>query len=464
MARNAQHNFKTRKQNMIKIDPELKALIPPLAPEEYAQLEANLIADGCRDPLVVWAVPPDDWWTEEGILLSADLISDEEIKTKKAAANQFVEILHRTPKFVYLRTTCKEEGVSVEGWIFGVRTKDALSPYETSSDAGEGSFILIDGHNRREICAKHNIPFETVPKFFQDRDAVMDWMDANQLGRRNISPDTFRLLLGRIHNRRKLKSGTRTDLVANCDKVDTAGQLAKEYGVHRATVIRAGKFAEEVAAKPELQKAIDERKPVLQVKREIKESNRESRRQENRAKVAEVEKPADIVRVGAKFATIVIDPPWDWGDEGDQDQLGRARPDYATMSIDELCALPVGDLADVDCHLYLWITNRSLPKGFRLMDAWGFRYITAITWAKPHFGMGNYFRGQTEHILFGVKGSQPLMRKDVGTIFTAPRGPNGHSSKPAEFYELVESCSPGPHLEMFSRCDREGWKTWGQES
>jgi len=453
---------------MIKIDPELKALIPPLAPEEYAQLEANLLADGCRDPLVVWGVPPDDWWTEEGILLSADLISDEEIKTKKAAANQFVEILHRTPKFIYLRTTCKEEGVSAEGWIFGVRTKDALSPYETSSDPGEGSFILIDGHNRHEICTKHNIKFQVTPKFFDDRESAMDWMDANQLGRRNLQPQQASVLRGRIYNRRKKAKGSVNQHTVAKDQNEplqtTAEVIAKETGVSPATIKRDGKLAEEVEKDPELLAALNDRTEFKKVRRAKKEKKRESRRKENRAKVAEVEKPADIVRVGVKFATIVIDPPWDWGDEGDQDQLGRARPDYATMSIDELCALPVGDLADVDCHLYLWITNRSLPKGFRLMDAWGFRYITAITWAKPHFGMGNYFRGQTEHILFGVKGSQPLMRKDVGTIFTAPRGPNGHSSKPAEFYELVESCSPGPHLEMFSRCDREGWKTWGQES
>jgi N6-adenosine-specific RNA methylase IME4 len=180
--------------------------------------------------------------------------------------------------------------------------------------------------------------------------------------------------------------------------------------------------------------------------------------------VAEATTPEAIAESGAKFATIMIDPPWDWGDEGDQDQLGRARPDYATMSKEQLLALPLPDLADDDCHLYLWITNRSLPKGFELMDRWGFRYVTAITWAKPHFGMGNYFRGQTEHVLFGVKGSQPLKRKDVGTLFQAARGKGGHSSKPPEFYDLVESCSPGPYLEMFSRSERDGWKTWGENA
>jgi N6-adenosine-specific RNA methylase IME4 len=194
-----------------------------------------------------------------------------------------------------------------------------------------------------------------------------------------------------------------------------------------------------------------------------KENSRERRRQENRRKVEEAEDPVEAAKY-AKYATIVIDPPWDWGDEGDQDQLGRARPTYATMSHEQLLALPVGELADEDCHLYLWITNRSLPKGFSLLERWGFRYVTCLTWVKPSFGMGNYFRGQTEHVLFGVKGSQPLKRKDVGTVFHAPRGPGGHSSKPVEFYDLVESCSPGPFYEMFSRSDRIGWSHWGENA
>jgi N6-adenosine-specific RNA methylase IME4 len=200
--------------------------------------------------------------------------------------------------------------------------------------------------------------------------------------------------------------------------------------------------------------------PVAE-RRAAKEAERQARRDENAKLVAATPDP---LMSGARFATIMLDPPWDWGDEGDQDQFGRARPTYATMPYEEILQLPVPILADKDCHLYLWITNRSLPKGFSLIERWGFRYVTCVTWAKPHFGMGNYFRGQTEHVLFGVKGSQPLKRADVGTLFPAPRGPLGHSSKPAQFYDLVESCSPGPYLEMFARSGRESWIPWGAEA
>jgi N6-adenosine-specific RNA methylase IME4 len=366
----------------LKIDPEFAALIPPLAPEEREQLERNILADGCRDPLTVW------------------------------------------------------DGV------------------------------IVDGHNRYEICTRHGLNFLVCDKDFANRDEAMDWMDANQLGRRNLTSDQFTLALGRRYNRTKKSRGGDRKSKDQIDTLngDTAAQLAVQHGVGEATVKRAAKFAEEVEKTPELKQAIAERKPVLQVKREIKERKREERREANRAKVAETETPHEIVEIGAKFATIVIDPPWDWGDEGDQDQLGRSRPDYATMNLSQLLELPVPTLADDDCHLYLWITNRSLPKGFQMIERWGFRYITALTWVKPHFGMGNYFRGQTEHVLFAVRGSQPLKRKDVGTVFHAERGPDGHSSKPPEFYELVQSCSPGPFLEMFSRSNRQGWTHWGENS
>lgn len=191
-----------------------------------------------------------------------------------------------------------------------------------------------------------------------------------------------------------------------------------------------------------------------------KAHRREQHRADNRELVA-MALPLEAA-VSATFPTIVVDPPWDWGDEGDVDQFGRGRPVYATMTFDELLALPVGAKATADAHIYLWITNRSLPKGFALLDAWGFRYVTCLTWCKPSIGMGNYFRGSTEQVLFGVRGSLGLLRADIGTWFAADR-PGRHSAKPDEFYDLVESASPGPWLDIFARRARPGWAVWGAE-
>jgi N6-adenosine-specific RNA methylase IME4 len=190
--------------------------------------------------------------------------------------------------------------------------------------------------------------------------------------------------------------------------------------------------------------------------------DREARRDENAAKIAAMPPMFSVVE-GQVFTTMVIDPPWDWGDEGDVDQFGRAKPPYATMPFEKILAMPVAKYVDKNAHMYLWITNRSLPKGFALLEAWGFRYVTCLIWVKPSYGLGNYFRGQTELVLFGVKGSLPLLRNDAPTVFMAPRGTNGHSSKPNEFYELVETCSPAPCIDAFARVERKGWTSIGGE-
>lgn len=188
-------------------------------------------------------------------------------------------------------------------------------------------------------------------------------------------------------------------------------------------------------------------------KRKNKEAAREQQRERNAEAVAT---GSTLETPTGRYATIVFDPPWSWDDEGDATQLGRARPNYHTMSFDEVKRQPIDDYAADDAHIYLWITNRSLPKGPVLLEAWGFRYITTLTWCKPHFGMGNYFRGSTEHVLFGVKGSLSLLRSDVGTWFTGERGAE-HSAKPDAFYELVEQCSPGPWVDILGRHERPGW-------
>ena len=417
----------------IVIDQEFKNLIPPLIEEDRSRLEQSILEEGCRDALVLWGN------------------------------------------------------------------------------------TLVDGHNRYEICTKYDIPFETTQMDFASRNDAMLWMIKNQLARRNLSA-ADRILLAQKQRpmleeiartakataiaesnkenpRRATFNVIQTDnnekpnvtqsdnsdpeetpsvyellgvdpeLPKKKTKVNVQAEIAKAAGVGSGTVAR---FEQIQQKKPELVDDIREHKlsidaaykQVKEQERADKEAKREEQRQENAEKVEQLSSPLEAQGL---FQTIVIDPPWDWGDEGDINQFGRAKPDYHTMPIEEIRQVPVGQIADENCHLYLWVTNRSLPKAFSLIEAWGFRYITCITWVKPYFGMGNYFRGDTEQVLFAVKGSQPLKRKDMGTHFEAPRG-QGHSAKPDEFYDIVESCSYGPYIDIFGRKDRDGWSVWGENS
>lgn len=121
--------------------------------------------------------------------------------------------------------------------------------------------VLVDGHNRYEICTRLGIPFQTVQKDFADRESALDWMDAHQLGRRNLTPDAFRLLLGRRYNRLKQSHGGDRKSGKSKGQFDTligdaAEKIAKEHGVSDRTVKRAGKFAERVEADPDLKAAV----------------------------------------------------------------------------------------------------------------------------------------------------------------------------------------------------------------
>lgn len=313
---------------------------------------------------------------------------------------------------------------------------------------------VLDGRNRYIACMSVSVN----PRFTQyTGDDPLGFVVSKNLHRRHLGETQRGLVAAKLSN---MRQGERTDLEpsANLQKVSQT-EAAALLNVSPRTVATVKAIERDA---PDLLPAMESGDLTANAAmREVKERKREAKREANRELVEST--PPVTAQAGTCYQTIVLDPPWDWGDEGDVDQFGRARPTYNTMPFSDILALPVDDLADTNAHIYLWITNRSLPKGFELLEAWGFRYITALTWCKPHFGMGNYFRGSTEHVLFGVRGSLPLLRKDAGTWFTAPR-PGRHSAKPTEFYELVQTCSPGPWLEMFARERRDGWASWGAEA
>lgn len=174
-----------------------------------------------------------------------------------------------------------------------------------------------------------------------------------------------------------------------------------------------------------------------------------------------------------KFATILADPPWQF-----QNRTGKVAPEhrrlsrYGTMDLKSIAALPVSSVAADTAHLYLWVPNALLPEGLQIMQAWGFNYKSNIVWHKIRKdggsdgrGVGFYFRNVTEVILFGVRGKNARTlqpgRTQVNYLATRKRE---HSRKPDEQYEIIEACSPGPYLELFSRGTRKGWAVWGNQA
>ncbi|HMQ59007.1 MAG TPA: MT-A70 family methyltransferase [Rhizobiaceae bacterium] len=176
---------------------------------------------------------------------------------------------------------------------------------------------------------------------------------------------------------------------------------------------------------------------------------------------------------GRKFGAVLADPPWRFAN-----RTGKMAPEhkrlnrYSTMTVEEICELPVAEVLKPTAHLYLWTPNALLPEALKVMSAWGFEYKTNLIWHKVRKdggsdgrGVGFYFRNVTEMILFGVRGKNARTlaagRRQVNFIASRKRE---HSRKPDEQYDLIESCSSGPFLEMFARGTRRGWTYWGNQA
>jgi len=171
------------------------------------------------------------------------------------------------------------------------------------------------------------------------------------------------------------------------------------------------------------------------------------------------------------FGTILADPPWRFAN-----RTGKMAPEhrrlsrYATMTGDQIMALPVAEIAARRSHLYLWVPNALAAEGLEVMRRWGFTYKTNLVWYKVRKdggpdgrGVGFYFRNVTELVLFGVRGSLRTAapgRRQTNVIVSRKRE---HSRKPDELYEIIEACSPGPYLELFARCPRPAWSQWGDQ-
>lgn len=172
-----------------------------------------------------------------------------------------------------------------------------------------------------------------------------------------------------------------------------------------------------------------------------------------------------------RFGTILVDPPWRFAN-----RTGKNAPEhrrlmrYKTLSLEEILALPIEELALPQSHLYLWVPNALLPEGFVVMQHWGFTYKTYLMWEKVRKdgqpdgrGTGFYYRNVTEVLLLGVRGRLRTLapgRSQVNVIRTQKRE---HSRKPDELYDVIERCSPGPHLELFARHFRSSWTQWGNQ-
>lgn len=361
-----------------------------------------------------------------------------------------------------------DERAALEASILAEGCRDALVTWHG---------VLLDGHNRMEICTAHGIAYKA-----REVEGVIDRLDAqiwileNQVARRNLTDDqramnavTLRDKLSERavrersekanavrHDRGSLPppSGAKEDkpTPAPPPKRDTRKEAADACGVSRKKVEKAAKVQRE---RPDLAARV----------RGGDMSLADATREAKRAEVVERLEAVEAVEAKAAqgvYDVLVIDPPWPMQKIERDCRPNQSEFDYPTMDETELGALelPVAD----DCHVWLWTTQRFLLMAFRLLDVWGLRYVCVFVWHKPGgfqpIGLPQY---NAEFALYARRGSPVFVdTKAFPVCFDAPRG--AHSEKPGEFYDVVRRVTAGRRLNMFSRRRIEGFDGWGKEA
>ncbi len=341
-----------------------------------------------------------------------------------------------------------------------IRKRGVLVPVE-KDEAGN----VLDGFHRVRACEELGVrDYPTIIRAGMTHEEKIDHALTLNLTRRHLSREQRRELVAklrlegwsttRIADRLNVTHPTVLSDLEGCKDLqpDTVqGKDGKSYPARKPSVI-ARNEREARRAIEALAEADTERLPngLIDVQQVI-------RAQRDREPAATPPLPQ------GKYRCLVIDPPWQVDKIVREERLQQDRIlDYPTMTLEEIAALPIAQLADESgCHVYLWVTHKYLPDGLRLFEVWGVKYQCLMTWIKPT-GMTPYsWMYDTEHVLFGRIGNQPLLRNGLRLSFEA--NVKGHSVKPDAFYERVALVSPEPRLEMFARSRRAGWEAWGNE-
>lgn len=336
--------------------------------------------------------------------------------------------------------------------------------------------VLIDGHNRYEIATKHGLSYNVQEKEFADRAEAERWIILNQFGRRNLSAYDRSVLALKLKpivaakaKERQVESGGAVPQKSAKPPIETRKEIAKAAGVSHDTIAKVEKI--QAKATPEIKKAV--KSGEMSINQAYQATRREEKKAEVKKRIDDYAKVQtgviDIVAPQKKYNIIYADPPWKhdaWG-------AGNKAPNlhYPTMTTEEISALPISELADNDCALFLWATYPHLPEALQVIKAWGFDYSTAaFVWVKknktadtPFFGCGAWTRANSEICLLATRGHVQRLDASISQIIEAPI--EEHSKKPDIVRELIERLvGKLPRIELFCRHPAVGWDIWGNEA
>jgi len=328
--------------------------------------------------------------------------------------------------------------------------------------------FIVDGHNRYHLCSKHTLPFKTEELKRENENQVILWIIDHQLDRRNISLFSR----GRLINRKRAEyakaaeermlSGVAIDPPQNSGEGsqcsdrrsrETDRKLAKESGISHDTLSRIAKIEEK--ATPEQKKALE--KNETSINEVFTKISKEEKREARQEKLREMEFPK------GKYRVIYADPPWDYGSSPTAKNTATPDLKYPVMSLEDICKMPVKEIADENAVLFLWATSYHLFQSKEVLDAWGFIYKSIFVWDKVKHNMGCYNSVRSEFLLIATKGScTPDNLELIDSVQSIER--TRHSEKPEEFRHIIETLYKyGNKVELFARKQTEGWNVYGNE-
>lgn len=338
--------------------------------------------------------------------------------------------------------------------------------------------VLLDGHNRYKIAQEYGLTYDVQEMAFNSRADAERWVILNQFGRRNLSAYD-RSILGlrlkpiiaaKAKEKRvsMLKIGNAPVSQKSDEReINTNKEIAKAAGVSHDTIAKVEKI--EAKAAPEIKAAV--KSGTMSINQAYQATRREEKKAEVKKRIEDYAKVQtgviDIKKPEKKYNIIYADPPWRYWESGNKNQSEH----YKTMTIEDICSLPVKDIVAENSVLFLWVTYPILAEAFRVIEAWGFKYSTAaFVWVKknkaadsPFFGCGAWTRANSELCLLATRGSVQRLDATISQIVESPI--EEHSKKPDIVRELIERLvGKLPRVELFCRHPAEGWDVWGNEA
>lgn len=371
--------------------------------------------------------------------------------------------------------------------VGGIAVLGLLQPIGVTPD-----YALVYGERRLRAC-RDILGWTEIPARIVDIEHIVSGEYAENELRKDFTPSE-RVAIGLtierviperrgrpskiVQNFAQVSPGVKTREVAakaagfgNPETYRQAKRVVEEGAPELVDAMDAGVAAISTAADIATLPEADQREVVAQGERAILEAAKairqrkaEERRQERIAKIVEIAKQNEPLDASlGKFSVIYADPPWRY--EHIESESRAIENQYPTMSLDEICAMPVQDICADDCVLFLWATSPKLAEAMRVIEFWGFDYRTSMVWVKDKIGMGYYARQRHELLLIAKRGNpvtpEPSARPD--SVVESER--TEHSRKPEIFYDLIERMYPEfPRVELFCRTPRPGWRVWGNQA